>query len=153
MFNTSQLILHLSQLGFGINWKKSSLHPLQRLEYLGVVLDSRSLRTVLSESRQTDLLQTVQRLRRGAAVTALKVMRALGLMAAAYRLPFGAVVRRIACCMLADQPWTVAQFQHIFSVSCVRFAAKIHLKIICHIHIILAFHYTWCVKLQNIPQT
>lgn len=40
MFHTTQLILHLYRLGLAINWKKSSPHPLQRGEYLEVVLDS-----------------------------------------------------------------------------------------------------------------
>lgn len=35
---------HLSQLGFAVNWKKSSPHP---LEYLGAVLDAHALRAFL----------------------------------------------------------------------------------------------------------
>lgn len=52
MFHTSRLNLHLSSLGFAVNWKKSSPHPLQRVGYLGVV----------------------ERLHQGTAVMALTVM-------------------------------------------------------------------------------
>lgn len=84
IFHTAQLILHLTKLGFAINWKKSNPQPSQQAEYLGIVLDSVSLRAVLSESRRTALQQEVLKLRRGSRVTALTVMQALGHMAAAH---------------------------------------------------------------------
>ena len=52
MFHTAQFILHLTKLGFTINWKKSGPLPQQQVEYLGVVLDACRLRATLSE--QTD---------------------------------------------------------------------------------------------------
>lgn len=84
IFHTAQLILHLTRLGFAINWKKSNPQPSQRAEYLGVVLDSVSLRATLSESRRTALQQEVLKLKQGSRVTALTVMQALGHMAAAH---------------------------------------------------------------------
>lgn len=84
IFHTAQLILHLTRLGFAINWKKSNPQPSQRAEYLGIVLDSVSLRATLSESRRTALQQEVLKLKQGQRVTALTVMQALGHMAAAH---------------------------------------------------------------------
>lgn len=82
MFHTARLILHLSWLAFVIKWKKSSPHPPQCVEYLGDVLNSRSLWVVLSEPRWMDLLQMVQR--RGTRVTVLTMMQVLGFMATAH---------------------------------------------------------------------
>ena len=90
MFHTAQLILHLTKLGFAVNWKKSSPIPHQQVQYLGVLLDAGRLRATLSESRQASLFQAVCRLRRGATVTALTIMQTLGIMAAAHLLvPLG----------------------------------------------------------------
>ncbi|XP_045919663.1 uncharacterized protein LOC123979658 [Micropterus dolomieu] len=65
VFHTAHLILHLNNLGFAINWEKSSPYPRQEVE-------------------QTSLLQAVRKLQLRTAVTALSVMRLLGLMAAAH---------------------------------------------------------------------
>ena len=48
MFCTAQLILHLTKLGFAINWIKSTPIPHQQALYLGVVLDAGALRATLS---------------------------------------------------------------------------------------------------------
>lgn len=50
MFHTFQSILHLFRLGFMINWKKSSLYLLQRVDYLEVVLNSHSVGTQTDRS-------------------------------------------------------------------------------------------------------
>ena len=84
MFHTAQLILHLTKLGFAVNWKKSCPIPHQQVEYLGVFLDAGRLRATLTESRQASLLRVVCRLRQGATVIALTIMQTLGLMAAAH---------------------------------------------------------------------
>lgn len=51
MFHMSQLILHLTKLGFAISWKKNRFLPHQRMEYLGAALDALSLWAALSEHR------------------------------------------------------------------------------------------------------
>jgi len=84
MLHTAQLILHLTKLGFAVNWKKSNPIPHQQVQYLGMVLDAGRLRATLSEIRQASLLLAVRRLRQGATVTALTIMQTLGLMAAAH---------------------------------------------------------------------
>lgn len=58
MFHIALLIMHLSWLGFEINWKKKSPHPLQQVEK--VMLDS--LWSILSEPRQMDLLKMLHKL-------------------------------------------------------------------------------------------
>lgn len=84
IFHTAQLILHLTKLGFAINWGKSTPQPSQQAEYLGIVLNSISLRAVLSESRRMALQQEILKLQRGPRVTTLTVMQTLGHMAAAH---------------------------------------------------------------------
>jgi len=73
MFHTAQLILHLTKLGFAVNWEKSSPIPHQQVQFLGMLLDSGRLRATLSE-RQASLLWAVCRLRQGAMVIALTIM-------------------------------------------------------------------------------
>ena len=52
---TKKLVIHLSNLGFAINWKKSSPLPSQSVMYLGVELDSAVMRARLSQPRMETL--------------------------------------------------------------------------------------------------
>ena len=46
-----QLVQHLSALGFAINWQKSSPLPSQLIVYMGVHMDSSTMRAKLSPAR------------------------------------------------------------------------------------------------------
>ena len=83
-FQTKKLVIHLSNLGFAINWKKSSPLPSQSVMYLGVELDSAVMRARLSQQRTETLWSLLRRCSPGSVVTALSVMRLLGKMSAAH---------------------------------------------------------------------
>ncbi|XP_053289751.1 LOW QUALITY PROTEIN: uncharacterized protein LOC128450365 [Pleuronectes platessa] len=81
---TKTLVCHLSSLGFTINWKKSSALPAQFVTYLGVELDSVSMRARLSQQRSEALTALLRRITPPNVVTVLSVMRLLGMMSAAH---------------------------------------------------------------------
>ena len=81
---TKTLVCHLSSLGFTINWKKSSALPAQFVTYLGVELDSVSMRARLSQQRMEALTALLRRVTPPNVVTALSVMRLLGMMSAGH---------------------------------------------------------------------
>ena len=82
--HTTELVKHLSLLGFAINWKKSSPLPSQSLIYLGVCLDSSIMRAKLSSARLEALSSLLSHIAPRRTVTALSVMRLLGMMAASH---------------------------------------------------------------------
>ena len=75
---TDTLVCHLSSLGFMINWKKSSALPAQFVTYLGVELDSVSMRARLSQQREDALTALLRRVTPPKVVTALSVMMSAG---------------------------------------------------------------------------
>ncbi|KAF0039330.1 hypothetical protein F2P81_007565 [Scophthalmus maximus] len=82
--HTVELASHLTLLGFAINWRKSSPVPTQSIMYLGVYLDSSSMRARLSFARREALASFLSRVTPGKTVTALSVMRLLGMMSAGH---------------------------------------------------------------------
>ena len=47
----------LQKLGFLINWEKSSLFPLQKLEYLGVMLDLQNITLSLPQDKVEKIVE------------------------------------------------------------------------------------------------
>ena len=97
LVQTTELLSHLSDLGFTVNWKKSSLFPSQRITYLGVELNTASMTARLSRERQEALTALLHRTAPHRVVTALSLMRLLGMMSAAHVVvPLGLLhMRRI----------------------------------------------------------
>ena len=88
--HTVSVLQHLQTLGFAINWQKSALVPSQSIVYLGVVLNSIVMRARLSTPRQETLLSLLSRTTPRAKVSALSIMRLLGMMSAGYMVvPLG----------------------------------------------------------------
>ncbi|KAI3374153.1 hypothetical protein L3Q82_006016 [Scortum barcoo] len=86
---TMTLVVHLSNLGFAINWKSSPL-PSQQVIYLGVELDSVSMRAQLSQQREGALTALLHLITPHNVVTALSVMQLLGMMSAGHvTVPLG----------------------------------------------------------------
>ncbi|XP_013878914.1 uncharacterized protein LOC106528317 [Austrofundulus limnaeus] len=86
---TEKLSAHLRMLGFSINWKKSSLIPAQSSTYLGVDLNSVTMTAHLSLPKKR-LLSLLAHVRPRTSVTALTIMRLLGMMTAAHAVvPLG----------------------------------------------------------------
>ncbi|KAM3877835.1 uncharacterized protein col7a1 [Diretmus argenteus] len=83
--DTVAMLSHLENLGLAVNRGKSCLILSRRVEYLGLVLDSESMRVVLSLRRTAVLVNSLSQLRRavGKRVTVKGGRRLLGLMAAA----------------------------------------------------------------------
>ena len=86
MKQTQEMTKHLVELGFAINWKKSAPWPAQKVSYLGLVLDTRTMRATLSEDRQKSLAALLDKCRTQQKVQALTVQRLLGMMAAAHQV-------------------------------------------------------------------
>ncbi|XP_056260073.1 uncharacterized protein LOC130186807 [Seriola aureovittata] len=80
----------LENLGLAVNGEKSCLVPSQRVEYLGLVLDSALLRAVLTQKRTVVLMESLSQLTVGKHITVKCARRLLGLMAAASQVvPLG----------------------------------------------------------------
>nr|XP_055041699.1 uncharacterized protein LOC129429202 [Misgurnus anguillicaudatus] len=77
------LLPHLESLGLQINAQKSKLVPSQSISYLGVLLDSTSMRAHLSQQRVETLTLYLRRFRPGRVVLLREFQRLLGLMASA----------------------------------------------------------------------
>ncbi|XP_013873263.1 uncharacterized protein LOC106524129 [Austrofundulus limnaeus] len=87
---TEELSAHHRMLGFSINWEKSSLTPAQSITYLGVDLNSVTMTAHLSLTRKETLLSLLAHVRPRRSVTALTIMRLLGMMSAAHAVvPLG----------------------------------------------------------------
>lgn len=80
--DTMAVLEHISLLGFAINWEKSSPFPCLQLVYLGISLDSLTESARLSPLRRDAILSELSQACVGRRVTALSIMRLLGLMAA-----------------------------------------------------------------------
>lgn len=85
----SLLHLHLSITvnllefrSIAVNHKKSYLHPVQRLQYIGPVLESVSVKAFLPDDRAASIIAFVMLLQRDPCTDALNIQRLLGHMAA-----------------------------------------------------------------------
>ncbi|XP_029965627.1 uncharacterized protein LOC115401518 [Salarias fasciatus] len=79
--DTRKLMDRLYSLGFNINPVKSCLSPTQRIEYLGLEIDSVSFRGFLSHARVEKFRQQLALFRRGRSVSLRDCLQLSGLMA------------------------------------------------------------------------
>ena len=77
------MVMSLSHLGFSINVEKSSLIPLQTAVYLGIRLDSVSMRARLADHRVASTLSLACMVYNLPHTTVDIIMRLLGSMASA----------------------------------------------------------------------
>ena len=84
MTHTATVVSHLTSLGFAINWEKSALWPARQIVYLGIHLDTGTMRARLSDPRAEALQLSLSACPPLRPVTALSVMRLLGLMSASH---------------------------------------------------------------------
>ena len=88
--DVATLLAHVAALGLRVNPKKSSLVPSQETIFLGMHLDSRSLRATPSQPRVDNIHQLLGRFRRGRLLTLKTFQRLLGMLTAASSLvPLG----------------------------------------------------------------
>ncbi|CAM4638696.1 unnamed protein product [Leuciscus chuanchicus] len=80
---TEYLLSHLESLGLTVNWTKSSLLPSQTTSFLGIDLDSVSLRARLSMQRARRVRHLAASFRTGSLVPLKTFQRMLGCMASA----------------------------------------------------------------------
>ncbi|KAL0147128.1 hypothetical protein M9458_057652, partial [Cirrhinus mrigala] len=78
-----QLLEHLKRLGLTINVQKSKLRPMQNIAFLGMDLDSRSMRARLSQERMQSLISSLTSFKPGRVVVLKCFQRLSGHMAAA----------------------------------------------------------------------
>ncbi|KAL0200730.1 hypothetical protein M9458_003917, partial [Cirrhinus mrigala] len=88
--NTARALAHITALGFKVNVSKSNLTPSQNVIFLGLELNSLTMRARLSQQRTLSLLNCLSLFREGARVQYRTCLRLQGLMASAVRvLPLG----------------------------------------------------------------
>lgn len=88
--HTTQTVIHLTRLGFAVNWKKSAPWPSQQIVYLGLQIDTVTMRARISDSRRAALLLALRKFYPNHMVTAHSVMTLLGLMSSAHSVvPLG----------------------------------------------------------------
>ncbi|XP_029963540.1 uncharacterized protein LOC115400030 [Salarias fasciatus] len=93
--DTRKLMDRLYSLGFNINPVKSCLSPTQRIEYLGLEIDSVSFRGFLSHARVKKFRQHLALFRRGRSVSLRDCLRLSGLMASSISvIPHGLLKMR-----------------------------------------------------------
>ena len=84
--HTQLVVSHLNSLGFHLNMEKSSLVPFQRATFLGIMLDSTTLRARLSQERIDNFLTCARSLHPGNLVSYKTCMRLAGFMASSIHL-------------------------------------------------------------------
>lgn len=77
-----QLLAHIERLGLVVNMQKKRLRPTQSITFLGMMLDSRSMRASLSRERLQSLISALTSFRPGRVMSLKGFQRLLGLMAA-----------------------------------------------------------------------
>lgn len=88
--HTKMVMDHLTGLGLTINGEKSNLVPSQSTQFLGIILDSPSMKAKLSQERVASMLKMISLFKLRRLVTALECQRLIGLMAAAaHVVPLG----------------------------------------------------------------
>ena len=80
--DTRTVISHLHDLGFVLKWGKSALTPSQNTTYLGLELDSVSMRARLTQERRLKIISAARGMVQSHTATARQFMVLLGLMAA-----------------------------------------------------------------------
>lgn len=66
-----------------MNWKKSSLRPKQQVNFLGLHLNSMTMQVCLTPRRTDNLEKAINNVQKGKIVTAHRVKKLLGMIAAA----------------------------------------------------------------------
>jgi hypothetical protein len=91
----------LQRLGFIVNWKKSSLTPVQRWQFLGLLWDAKELTVALPEDKRQDIQLKARSLARNKAPTCRAVQRFLGSANfAAMAVPMGRLhLRSLQACL------------------------------------------------------
>ncbi|XP_067313977.1 uncharacterized protein [Pseudorasbora parva] len=90
LWDTSRVLAHITSLGFRVNVNKSKFTPSQRVIFLGMELDSVSMRARLSQERILSLTNCLSQFREGARVRYRTCLRLQGLMASSIQaLPLG----------------------------------------------------------------
>jgi len=83
----------LMTLGFIINYAKSQMLPKQQLQFLGFLVDSRSMKFFLPQEKILDITQTCQSLLTQKTVTIHQLSQLLGKMTAAAPAVLSAPIR------------------------------------------------------------
>ncbi|CAK6962316.1 uncharacterized protein LOC121624267, partial [Scomber scombrus] len=78
----ARLLAHMARLGLRVNLKKSHLEPAQWVTYLGVDLDSATMKAHLSSSRVGDILDSLVPFRGGMVVSYMQVLHLVGRLTA-----------------------------------------------------------------------
>ena len=81
--DTAVLLRHVNQLGLTVNYSKSSLTPSQKVDYLGMTLDSQVMRAFLSQKRVKNILQLIGCFRKGRVLRYSLFLKLLGMLTAA----------------------------------------------------------------------
>ena len=95
MHQTSVLITFLEHLGLVVNYKKSTLWPARQIVYLGIQLDTVSMRATLSVERWDKLITLLAQFAPGKWVTYHTIKRFMGTLSAAHQvIPLGMLFMR-----------------------------------------------------------
>jgi len=81
--DTALLLSHVARLGLRVNMEKSCLNPSQSLTFIGVALDSVTMRACPSAQRLDDILQLLPLFKGGRSLSYILFLRLLGKLAAA----------------------------------------------------------------------
>ncbi|XP_051994281.1 uncharacterized protein LOC127652201 [Xyrauchen texanus] len=88
--DTRRVLTHITSLGFRVNVSKSNFTPAQSVIFLGLELNSISMRARLSQERVRSLMNCLSQFKEGTNVPYRKCLRLQGLMASAIQvLPLG----------------------------------------------------------------
>ncbi|KAJ8001185.1 hypothetical protein DPEC_G00188670 [Dallia pectoralis] len=88
--NTEEVLAHIQSLGFTVNWKKSSLQPQHQVKFLGLYFNSITMEACLTPQRIDSLEKALGHFQKGKLVTAHRVQKLVGRMAAAsMEIPLG----------------------------------------------------------------
>ena len=79
--DSATLLTHLTDLGFRISYTKSCLRPTQRIEYLGIMIDSVCFRATLTDRRREKFHLCLSLFSEGRTVAFKTCLSLLGLMA------------------------------------------------------------------------
>ena len=120
---TELVMSHLRTLGFTVNLDKSILVPSQRINFIGVSLDSRSMTARLSNDRVTAFQSLLSGFQLGRMVTYRTCMRLTGTMASALALvPLGRLHWRPFQKWVVSLriPPTLGRLQVLITTTCMR---------------------------------
>ncbi|KAL2095316.1 hypothetical protein ACEWY4_010035 [Coilia grayii] len=83
MADTSRLLRHVTELGFKVNWEKSCLTPAQSVNFIGMHLDSRTMRVTLTKARRLAIQHALAKVSPGRRISYIQLLRLAGLLTAA----------------------------------------------------------------------